>query len=212
MPTPNGKLAKALEALQAVQAGGRVAIRSRDLTRSVRELLVKRGFLQDVLKEWYIPTLPGSGPGETTAWYTSFWDFCRDYLNDRFGPDWSLTPEQSLVLQAGNFTVPRQLLVRAWGANNQATQFSHGTSVFEGAHTLPEPDGQAEVNGLRLFAPEAALVAAPASFFELYPTEARHHPVDSTRRVRRPGPAPARRPHRDRRSIGRRLSQYWPRS
>lgn len=173
MPTPNEKLAKALEALQAVQAGGRVAIRSRDLSRSVRELLVKRGFLQNVLKGWYIPARPGSGPGETTAWYTSFWDFCRDYLNDRFGSDWSLTPEQSLVLQAGNFTVPRQLLVRAKGANNQATQFIHGTSVFEGAHTLPEPDGRAQVNGLRLFAPEAALVAAPASFFELHPTEAR---------------------------------------
>jgi len=37
MPTPNEKLAKALEALQAVQAGDRVAIRSRDLSRSVRE-------------------------------------------------------------------------------------------------------------------------------------------------------------------------------
>lgn len=173
MATPNEKLANALESLKAVQATGRVAIRSKDLTRTVRELLLKHGFLQEVIKGWYIPAHPGVGAGESTAWYTSFWDFCRDYLTDRFGDEWSLTPEQSLVLQAGNTTVPNQLLVRAKGANNQLTNFIHGTSLFEGAHTLPEPDDAARLNGLRLFKPEAALIAAQPSFFERYSTEAR---------------------------------------
>lgn len=173
MPTPNEKLANALEALQAVQATGRVAIRSKDLTRTVRELLLKHGFLQEVIKGWYIPARPGAGPGESTAWYTSFWDFCRDYLTERFGSEWALTPEQSLVLQAGNTSVPSQLLVRAKGAHNQVTHFIHGTSLFEGAHTLPQPDDAVQLNGLRLFKPEAALIAAQPSFFENYPTEAR---------------------------------------
>lgn len=173
MATPNEKLANALESLKAVQATGRVAIRSKDLTRTVRELLLKHGYLQEVIKGWYIPAHPGASAGESTAWYTSFWDFCRDYLTDRFGDEWSLTPEQSLVLQAGNTTVPNQLLVRAKGANNQLTNFIHGTSLFEGAHTLPEPDDAAQLNGLRLFKPEAALIAARPSFFERYPTEAR---------------------------------------
>jgi len=173
MPTPNEKLANALEALKAVQATGRVAIRSKDLTRTIRELLLKHGFLQEVIKGWYIPARPGAGPGESTAWYTSFWDFCRDYLTERFGSDWALTPEQSLVLQAGNTSVPTQLLVRAKGAHNQVTNFIHGTSLFEGAHTLPEPDDAVQLNGLRLFKPEAALIAAQPSFFENYPTEAR---------------------------------------
>src|SRR5665647_313883 len=117
MATPNEKLAAALESLKAVQAQGRIAIRSKDLTRTVRELLTKHGFLQEVIKGWYIPARPGAGPGESTAWYTSFWDFCRDYLTERFGDQWALTPEQSLVLQAGNTTVPVQLLVRAAKAN-----------------------------------------------------------------------------------------------
>lgn len=173
MPTPNEKLANALEALKAVQATGRVAIRSRDLTRTVRELLRKHGFLQEVIKGWYLPARPGAGPGESTAWYTSFWDFCRDYLTARFGSEWALTPEQSLVLQAGNTSVPTQLLVRAGGAHNQVTNFIHGTSLFEGAHTLPAPDDAVQLNGLRLFKPEAALIAAQPSFFENYPTEAR---------------------------------------
>lgn len=173
MATPNEKLAQALEGLKAVQADGRVAIRSKDLTRTVRELLLKHGFLQEVMKGWYIPARPGAGTGESTPWYTSFWDFCRDYLTERFGADWSLTPEQSLVLQAGNLSVPAQILVRAKGANNQITHLIHGTSLFEGAHTLPEPGDTVRLNGLRLFKPEAALIAAQPSFFEFHPTEAR---------------------------------------
>lgn len=173
MATPNEKLASALERLKAVQAEGRVAIRSTDLTRTVRELLLKHGFLQEVMKGWYIPARPGGGGGESTAWYTSFWDFCRDYLGERFGTDWSLTPEQSLVLHAGNLSVPTQILVRARGARNHVTHLIHGTSLFEGAHTLPGPDDTAQLNGLRLFKPEAALVAAQPSFFEFHPTEAR---------------------------------------
>ncbi|WP_374575972.1 Fic family protein [Phenylobacterium sp.] len=173
MASPNEKLAAALERLKALQAGGAAAIRSRDLTRATRELLQKHGFLQEVLKGWYIAARPGVGDGDTTAWYTSFWDFCRDYLTERFGADWSLTPEQSLVLLAGDTAVPRQLLVRAKGARNHPTQLIHGTSLFEGAHTLPEPGDVTVLNGLRLFRPEAALVAAQPSFFELHPTEAR---------------------------------------
>eukprot|EP01037_Dinobryon_pediforme_P017422 gene17422-17613_t len=102
MATPNEKLAAALEALRAVQAYGRVATRSRDLSRTVRELLTKHGFLQEVIKGWYIPARPGADPGKSTAWYTSYWDFCRDYLTERFGDQWALKPEQSLVLQVGN--------------------------------------------------------------------------------------------------------------
>ena len=38
MATPNEKLATALESLKTVQAQGRVAIRSKDLSRTAREL------------------------------------------------------------------------------------------------------------------------------------------------------------------------------
>ena len=173
MATPNEKLAAALESLEAIQVQGRVAIRSKDLTRTARAILTKHGFLQEVIKGWYIPARPGADHRESTPWYTSFWDFCRDYLAERFGDRWALTPEQSLVLQAGNTHVPIQLLVRAEKANNQVTHFIHGISLFEGAHTLPAPGDSVIVNGLRLFQTEAALIAAQPSFFERYPTEAR---------------------------------------
>ncbi len=173
MAAPNEKLAAALETLRDLQNSARRAIRSSDLSRTTRETLLKNGFLQEVMKGWYIPTRPGGGDGETTAWYAAFWGFCRDYLDERFGASWSLTPEQSLVLHAGNFNVPRQLLVRARGARNQPTLLIHDTSLFEGNHTLPEPGDTDEVQGLRIFKVEPALIAASPGFFQLYPTEAR---------------------------------------
>jgi len=56
MATPSEKLAQSLEILHELQKQEQVAIRSRDLTRTHRERLVKNGFLQEVMKGWYIPS------------------------------------------------------------------------------------------------------------------------------------------------------------
>lgn len=99
--TPQEKLAQALKALKAHQDKGRVAISTQFLERDERERLVKAGFLTPVIKGWYIPSRPkGVGDGETTAWYASFWDFCAAYLEARFGDEWSLSPEQSVLIHA----------------------------------------------------------------------------------------------------------------
>ena len=172
MPAANEKLAEALTALRDLQVAGKKAIRSADLTETVRTRLLTNGYLEPVMKGWYIPTEPGA-QGETTAWYTAFWDFCRDYLNERFGADWCLTPEQSLVLLAGNTTVPRQLRVRASGAGNKPTNLLHGTSVFESATKVPPPEDRTVLNGLTLYTTEAAFIAASPAFFRQHPVEAR---------------------------------------
>jgi hypothetical protein len=80
MASPHKKLAESLEVLRALQERGVVVVRSGDLTRTHRERLVKNGFLQVVMKGWYIPVHPDEVAGESTAWYASFWGFCAVYL------------------------------------------------------------------------------------------------------------------------------------
>jgi hypothetical protein len=46
MVSPYEKLAESLEVLRGLQERGVVAVRSKDLTRTHRERLVKNGFLQ----------------------------------------------------------------------------------------------------------------------------------------------------------------------
>ena len=173
MASPHEKLAESLEVLRALQERGVAAVRSGDLTRTHRERLIKNGFLQEVMKGWYIPVHPDEVTGESTAWYASFWGFCAVYLKERFGTNWSLSPEQSLLLHVGNMTVPRQLLVRSPKARNKITTLPNDTSLFDTRSALPEAGQVAEKDGLRLFSVPAGLVSCGSGFFLQNATDAR---------------------------------------
>ena len=174
MASPSQKLAESLEILHGLQnAQGAAAIRARDMTRTHRERLLANGFLQEVIKGWYIPSRPDESKGESTAWYASFWRFAAVYLEKRFGRNWSLSPEQSLSLHAGNWTVPRQLAVRAPKGRNNVTNLPHGTSLFELQSALPPASARTEKEGLRLLPLEAALIEASPRYFLDHATDVR---------------------------------------
>jgi hypothetical protein len=174
MATPSEKLAQSLEALAKLQtADGAVAIRARDISRTHRERLLAQGFLQPVLKGWLIPSRPDEVKGESTAWYASYWQFCAVYLRERFGTQWCLSPEQSLSILAGSWTVPRQLMVRAPKARNAVTKLPHGTSLLDLRSALPGAADRQIVDGLQVFSPESALIECSANFFTHNSTDVR---------------------------------------
>lgn len=173
MATPSEKLAASLEELKNLQDKGHAAIQSSELSRTHRERLLQHGFIQEVMRGWYIPARPDETSGESTAWYASFWKFCAKYLNARMGENWCLSPEQSLSLHAENWTVPRQLLVRAPAGRNQITRLPFDTSLFEVRSALPAPQEALLKDGQRIFNLPAALVAASPTFFTSNPTDAR---------------------------------------
>jgi len=173
MASPQEKLAESLQVLRELQEHGVIAIRSADLSRTHRERLVKNGFLKDVMRGWYIPSRPDETPGDSTAWYTSFWDFCAAYLRERFENNWCLSPEQSIFLHTGNRTVPKQLLVRSPKGGNKPTALLFGTSLFDVRYTMPKKDDIVEKDGLRLYTVPAALVVCPEHFFRQAATEVR---------------------------------------
>jgi fido (protein-threonine AMPylation protein) len=173
MALPANKLADSLEALEQLQATGKTAIRSDDLGKTDRRRLQEAGFLREVLRGWYIPARPDEPVGESTAWYASFWGFCIAYLTERFGENWIVAPDQSLLLHSGNCTVPRQLLVRAPGGRNNPTNLLHGTSLIDTNLTLPPPEDRETLDGVHVYAREPALIAVSPQFYLNYPTDAR---------------------------------------
>ncbi|SNS70773.1 Fic/DOC family protein [Granulicella rosea] len=175
MATPSEKLAQSLEALAKLQkSDGGAAIRARDLSRTHRERLLAQGFLQLVLKGWLIPSRPDNATtGESTAWYASYWQFCAVYLRERFGTQWSLSPEQSLSLHAANWTVPSQLMVRAPKARNAVTKLPHGTSLLDLRSSLPVAADRQVVDGLQVFSQESALLECSPNFFSHNSTDVR---------------------------------------
>jgi len=172
MPKPNEKLAESLAALQQLQKSGRRVFRSRELSRTHRERLLRNGFLREVMKGWLISSSPGAREGDSTPWYASFWEFCARYCRDRFDDAWHLSPEQSLLLHAQNTVIPTQVVIYTPKGTNHAMNLLFGTSLYD--LKQPEMPHAADVsvkNGLRLFSPAAALVKVPEVFFTRKPIE-----------------------------------------
>jgi len=170
---PADKLAESLDALESLQDGGRVAIRTSQISRTHRERLLKAGFLREVMRGWYIPSRPDEPTGESSSWYASFWHFCADYLTERFGTEWSLSPEQSLNLHIGNWTVPKQLLVRSPKGGNKPIALLHGSSIFDVRLELPRLEDTETKEGLRLIKLPAALIGCAPGEFAAHPIELR---------------------------------------
>ncbi len=174
MASPSEKLAQSLEQLQQLQnEKGIAVVRANDLSRTHKERLIANGFLRKVIKGWYITIRPDEQKGDTTSWYISFWYFVSVYLNTRFGKDWCLSPEQSLLLHSGNRMVPKQLLVRSPEAQNNIVELLHGTSFFDLKGTIPPQKEREEIEGTHVYSLAAGLVFCSSDFFSSYPTDAR---------------------------------------
>jgi len=173
MATPADKLAASLAVLKELQDAGRIALRASDMSRTHRERLVKAGFIKEVMKGWYIPCRPDEPAGESTSWYASFWAFCASYLESRFENDWCVSPEQSISMHMGNWTVPRQLLVRSPRGNNKPTGLIHDTSIFDVRLDLPPAADREVKDGVRVYKLPAALLSCSQAQFLARPTEMR---------------------------------------
>lgn len=173
MATPGEKLAESLEKLKAIQDEGITAIKASDLSRVHKERLVKNGFMREVVKGWYIVTPHDEQQGDSTSWFASFWEFCSRYLEDRYGDDYCLSAEQSLMLHSENSSVPTQLIVRSTKGNNSATTLLFGTSLFVMKSPLPEVAEIEVKNGIRMVNLPSSIVHATPSIFTRQPIEAR---------------------------------------
>ena len=174
MATPAEKLAASLEVLKKIQdKNGIAVIKAGEITRTHKDRLVSKGFLIEVIKGWYISTRSDMSKGDSTSWYTSFWQFVSVYYKVRFGSDWCLSPEQSLLIHCGNRTVPKQLLVRSPKASNNKIDLIHDTSLFDLTSSIPPKEEIEEKDGLYLFSLSSALIASSPNIFSQYPTDIR---------------------------------------
>jgi hypothetical protein len=174
MPTPHEKLAASITALQKLQKEGRRVFRSDELSRVHRERLLQNGFVQEVMRGWLISSSPGTRAGNSTPWYASFWEFCARYCEERFGDEWHLSPEQSLLLHSENTVIPFQTVINSPKGTNNKINLLFDTSLYDLKEPrMPPPADLTVRDGLRLFVPTAALVRVSETFFNRNPIETR---------------------------------------
>ena len=164
-------LAKALRRVEKKARRG--IVRSSDMERSDRERLQRAGWLQPIMKSWYLFGLsPDAGPGSTTLWYGHFWDFVRYYLTDRFGEDYCLSAECSLDLHTGSTTIPRQVVVMTAASGANTLTLLHGTSLLVYPDPGNLPTDLSLFNGLQVMALPLALCRVAPRYFEANPMNA----------------------------------------
>ncbi len=175
MATPQQLLADSLEELHRLQdSDPHIVIRGTEqLSRTHLKRLIDNGWLQEVMKGWYVPSHPGS-EGDTTVWYTSYWHFIRAYAESKFGSDWCLSPEMSLDIHSGKTTVPTQLIIKSPKANNNLVGLPYGHSLLtlrgevEQEYIEVAPD-----SGLNLLTLEYALTYASPAYYRNDATSAK---------------------------------------
>lgn len=167
------KLAHSLAILQDLQSGGRRIFKSSDLGRGDQGRLVQHGFLHGVIRGWLMTWDPQAQQDDPTLWHAAFWEFCARYCLDRFGDDWFVSAEQSLLIHAGAEAIPARLIVISPKGTNNMRELPFGTSIYDlKIEEMPPAEDLAGKNGLRVYTPSVALVRAPAAFFHRSPVEA----------------------------------------
>jgi fido (protein-threonine AMPylation protein) len=127
--------------------------------------LVNNGYLQEVMKGWYISSRPDGRAGDSTNWYTSFWFFITAYANARFGDNWCLSADQSLSIYSGNRAVLPQVIIRLTKGHSDVVQLLHGTSILCFQATIANPVVTDPAFGLHLYSLSEALVESSPDFF-----------------------------------------------
>lgn len=174
MATVQERLAESLKRLQKLQdKNGLAVVKGAQMSRTHLTRLTDSGFLQEVMKGWYISSRPDSLPGDTTNWYTSFWFFVAQYARSRFGKKWCLSPELSLSLYSGCRTVPRQVMVRTVKASNNVVGLLHGTSILCVQTPIADPIYTEPQFKLNLYPLVQALAECSPDYFRQDPVTVR---------------------------------------
>ncbi|MDR1974245.1 MAG: Fic family protein [Bacteroidales bacterium] len=160
------KLANSLLALKKLQnKEGIAVVRFSGISKVHLGMLVKYGFLQEVMRGWYISSRPNRIDGDTTNWYASYWYFIAEYAKSRFGKKWCLSAEQSLFCYGGSRAVPKQVIIRSPLGSNNIAMLMHDTSLFNLRAPVADRIYREPQFKLNLYSLEEALVECNPDFF-----------------------------------------------
>ncbi|PML19613.1 Fic family protein [Vibrio breoganii] len=166
--TGNEKLASALRDAASVRFGNIVS--SAQLKSTVRTLLVKEGYLKQIVRGWYLfdADIAAGDAGGSALWYQSIWQFVGLYLKESYGDDYWLNPEASIDLHTVNNSLPKQLVV--FTSNGATKHISLPNDMSLMVIKSPErPPAVVDYQGVRLLSLEFALANLAPTIYRSNP-------------------------------------------
>lgn len=156
-------LAQSLKRSQ--KSAERGVVRAKKLARVDLERLKTGGWLTLVVRGWYLLKQPNTNKGDSTQWYSSFWDFISVYLTSRFENNYCLSASTSIDLHLGSTKIPKQLLVMVKKGGSSIINLPFNTSIFIYQETKTFPQVIEQVNDINVIPLHTALHRVPAKFF-----------------------------------------------
>ena len=171
--TEQQKLAKALTELHQVLGAEQGVVRGKQIKNATRVLLLERGYLREILKGWYFVSDPLAEPGDTTPFFANYWEYLASYLTERFGNNYCLTAEHSLLRQAHHNVIPKQVNVMLAVNQSQIQElaFGHSVALYPGGKSFPAPADQETLMGVRCMSAPYCLVMLNPRYFKDYARE-----------------------------------------
>ncbi|NGX55236.1 MAG: hypothetical protein KR126chlam2_00864 [Chlamydiae bacterium] len=152
--------------------GGIHVLHTSEISRSDRELLVRHDWLEEIIRGWYFLVRPDALPGDSSAWYASFWDFLNVYLSYHHGTEYCLSAECSLDLHLGNYIIPKQVIVIARRGSGITVPLPFDTSILVYADPKRLPEERITLSGLQTMSLPYALCKVTPTFFHSSPQDA----------------------------------------
>jgi len=160
-------LGRALSRVRKIaDQNGVEVIRSAQISRTDRELLIRFHWLQEIIKGWYLLTRPDIASGDSSHWYASFWDFLGIYLNHRFGKRYCLSAESSLDIYTESPLIPRQIVVMVAKSGGACQELPYRTSLLTYVDPKNIPHEKVIIRNLQLMPLSYALCKASPTYFQ----------------------------------------------
>ncbi len=160
----NQLLSNALKELHQLQKKGSI-FKSSDFTGKNMSYLKKAGYIKPVIRGWYYQSHPADSEGDTTAWYSGYWEFVAKYLDERFGDDYCLNPEISLLIHTRYSIIPKQIVVVTRKSSTAKVALPCNNSLFIYPDNKRFPDAIVRINDLTIYTLEEALCKVSPGFF-----------------------------------------------
>lgn len=167
------------DSLQRVQLQAHDGIvQSSAMSRVDRERLLRVGWLQPVIRGWYILAMESStsplniDQGSSVLWFGHFWDFVRIYLEQRFNDEYCLSSEISLDIHTGTTVIPAQIIIMVKETTSSQLVLPHDTSMLIYPEISYYPDEIVKVKQLNLMSLAQALCRVAPRYFTANPLNA----------------------------------------
>ena len=162
--TGNQLLAEALAAISEKAIGN--IVHSKNMKPKQQALLVKNGYLKSIIKGWYLfdADLSAQETGKSALWFESLWSFMSQYLSNRFGDNYWLSPDASLDIHTDSNMLPKQIVVFVKDGTEDIIKLPLAMSIMA-TRAKQKPDDLIDYRELKVYSLEAALAkSAPRSF------------------------------------------------